>query len=124
MTAIGTVAVALAAVGIAIWSDRRTGKRLADERTLADGRLARQLKHSDDQLEKERAAADKRLSDEISAANERLRQERQAAQEQEQYAEAYAVQVTLMKSGIHGDGEDAAQRLIVAIVNHGVQTIT
>jgi hypothetical protein len=46
MTAIGTVAVAISAVGIAIWSDRRTGNRLVD-----------QIQHSDQRLADERRAA-------------------------------------------------------------------
>lgn len=35
MTAIGTVAAAVAAVGIALWSDWRTRAQLAEERRLA-----------------------------------------------------------------------------------------
>jgi hypothetical protein len=102
MTAIGTVAVAVVAVGVALFAEWRADKRLANERA-----------HSDEQLREERAH---------SAAQ--IAEERHIAQEREQFAEAYAVQVTLMRSGVHGEGEDAAQRLIVAIVNHGVQTIT
>ena len=66
MTAIGTVLVAVVAVWIALWTDRRTGvriaaeqarhdKEIADERVLADKRLADQLSHSDAQLADERA---------------------------------------------------------------------
>ena len=95
LTAVGTIAVAVAAVWIALWSERRSDKRLAEERensatliaeerALADKRLAEQLAHSDAQLAEERAAADTRLAEEIRAANARLQQERQVAQDREQ----------------------------------------
>ena len=60
---------------------------IAEERAIADKRLAEQLAHSDAQLAGERAAADKRLADEISAADDRLQQDRLSAQEQEQLAQ-------------------------------------
>jgi hypothetical protein len=75
-TAIGTVAVALVAVAVALFTERRVGLRLrqehkrgddllaeardlhakeiADERALADKRLAEQFAHSDAQLVNER----------------------------------------------------------------------
>jgi hypothetical protein len=77
MTAIGTVAVAVVAVGVALFAEWRADKRLASERA-----------HSDEQLREERAH---------SAAQ--IAQERHIAQEREQFAEAYAVQITLMRPG-------------------------
>src|ERR1700753_787082 len=62
----------MAAVGIALWSERRTTKRLADEHARSDRQLA-----------EERA---------LGAA--RIAEERSLAREREQLAEAYAVQVT------------------------------
>jgi hypothetical protein len=116
LTAIGTIAVAITAVGIAILGERRTDRRirderersdrliaaeharadrqLAEERALADKRLADQLAHSDAQLAEERAAADARLKDELAHADAQLAEERQVAREREQWAEAYAVEVT------------------------------
>jgi hypothetical protein len=105
LTALGTVAVAVAAVGIAIWGDRRTDARiqderarsdrqLAEERALADKRLADQLAHSDAQLAGERAAADARLKEELAHADAELAEEHRIAREREQWAEAYAVEVT------------------------------
>jgi hypothetical protein len=116
LTAIGTVAVAVTAVGIAIWGERRTDRRiederkrsdeliaaehtradrqLAEERVLADKRLADQLAHSDAQLAAERAAADARLKEELAHADAKLAEERQIAREREQWAEAYAVEVS------------------------------
>jgi hypothetical protein len=105
LTAIGTIAVAATAVGIAIWGDRRTDARikderaradrqLAEERALADKRLADQLAHSDAQLAAERAAADARLKEELAHADAELAEEHRIAREREQWAEAYAVEVT------------------------------
>jgi hypothetical protein len=102
MTAIGTVAVAVVAVAVALFAEWRAGKRVAAERA-----------HSDEQLREERERSDARLAE-----------ERRLFQEQEQFAAAYAVQITLTRSGRIGKGEDEAERLIAAIVNHGPQTIT
>lgn len=116
LTALGTIAVAVTAVGIAVWSDRRTDRRirderarsdrriaaerawadrqLAEERALADKRLADQLVHSDSQLAAERAAADALLKEELAHADAALAEEHRIAREREQWAEAYAVEVT------------------------------
>ena len=116
LTAIGTIAVAVTAVGIAIWGERRTDRRirderehsnkliaaehawadrqLAEERALADKRLAGQLAHSDVQLAAERAAADAWLKEELAHADANLAEEHRIAREREQWAEAYAVEVT------------------------------
>lgn len=102
VTAIGTVAVATVAVGVALFAEWRADKRVAAERA-----------HSDARLREERARSDARLTE-----------ERRLFQKREQFAEAYAVQITLMKSYPHGEGDDKAHRLIAAIVNHGSQTIT
>ncbi len=88
--------------GVALFAESRADKRIAAERA-----------HSDEQLREERARGDVRLAE-----------ERRLFQEREQFAEAYAVQVTLIRSYSHGGGEDEAQRLIAAIVNHSGQTIT
>jgi hypothetical protein len=73
MTAFGTVGAVVAALGIAVWSERRTDTRLTAERA-----------HSDQQLREERERADARLQ-----------AERDTARAREQLAEAYAVQVTV-----------------------------
>jgi hypothetical protein len=102
MTAIGTLAVAVVAVGVALFAEWR-----ADKRVMA-----------------EREHGDKRLREERERGDARVAQERRFFQEREQFAEAYSLQVTLVTSSIHGAGEDQARRLIAAIVNHGAQTIT
>jgi hypothetical protein len=152
MTAIGTVAVAAAAVWIALWSDRRTGTRLEEERAAADVRMAEErkaadarlaeeqdradervaleLERSDKRLLEERAAADARLREELDQSGAQLREERLAAQLREQLAEAYLVQVTPMRmeAGTEGkqparDPDDPVERAVVVVVNHGHYTI-
>jgi hypothetical protein len=73
LTAIGTLALAVAAVWVALWSDKRTGDRLNTEHA-----------HSKEQLASEQA---------FSKAQ--LEEERRVARDREQLAEAYAVQVVL-----------------------------
>jgi len=130
-TAIGTIAVAIVALGIAIYSERRTDKRvkaerehgdgvLAEERRLADKRLADQMAHSDAQLAEERAAADRRLE-----------RERQIAQERVQLAEAYAVEVTAARMSAEAYGsqitttpDEPIACAVAIVVNGGHYTIT
>ena len=123
LTAAGTILVAVAAVGVALFAERRADERvkaerehsatvLADERKAADARLLRQQEHSDEQL----------------------RRERQASWDAEQLAQAYAVQVVMGEmdagppaaDGVYGDpvGEPNAKILAVMIVNRGSYTIT
>jgi hypothetical protein len=99
VTAVGTVAVAVVAVGVALFAEWRAGKRLRAER----------------------ARSDRLLTEERALSEARLRDERQLFQDREQFAEAYAVQVVLMKRAT--DITDA-NRLVALIVNRGSQTIT
>lgn len=143
MTAIGTVLVAVAAVWIALWTDRQTGvriaaeqvrhdKEIADERVLADKRLAGQLAHSDKQLADERAAAGARLREELQHSAAQLQEERQLTQDREQLAEAYLVQVTAGRMNVPPpsvsqparDPDEPAERAVAIVVNHGRYTIT
>jgi hypothetical protein len=153
LTAIGTVAVAVAAVGIAIWGERRTDGRikderkrsdeliaaeharadrqLAEERALADERLADQLAHSDAQLAEERAAADARLKEELEHADAKLAEEHRGAREREQWAEAYAVEVTTARmspeaygSRITSEPDVPIACPVAIVVNHGHYAIT
>ncbi len=94
-TAIGTVLVAIMAVGVAIYTEWRANKRL-------------KAKHKRSRL----------LADERERSDEALRKERQLAQDREQLAEAYSVQVVLMRF-VMQMGEDPASKLEVNVVNHG-----
>ena len=98
-TAIGTVAVAVVAVGVALYAQWRSDKRLRAEHERSDRMLA-----------EERA---------LSAAS--LREERQLFQDRDQFAEAYAVQVVLARRA--GQSKEA-NRLVAKVDNHGNQTIT
>jgi len=46
LTAAGTLAVAVAAVGVAWWSDRRTGRQIAEERQFGRAQLEEERKLS------------------------------------------------------------------------------
>ena len=109
MTAFGTVGAVVAAVGIALWTEWRSGERLKAEQ-----------QRSDRQLEEERA---------LSRAE--IEEERRIALKREQVAEAYAVQVVL---GERTSGErdevydepidESVGRLAVMLVNRGSFAIT
>ena len=135
-TAIGTIAVAVAAVGVAIMSQRHSDAVITEERHLADKRLAEQMQHSDVQLTAERDAADARLRAQLEHSDERLREERQQATDREKLAQAYAVMV--IGAMAHDPEVDVdrpaypkgkarlrtASNPAVIIVNHGDYPIT
>lgn len=116
LTAIGTVGAVIVAVGIALWGERRSDKRVRDERTRSN----------------------KAIEDERAYGREQLEEERRIAREREQLAQAYAVQVVLTEQPAGGDvfwndftparqvdGVEAeVKRLAVMVVNHGAYTIT
>jgi hypothetical protein len=103
MTAFGTVGAVIAALGIALWSERRTDKRLVAERT-----------HSD-----------KQLADERAFSRAQIEEERQAAHEREQFSEAYSVQVVAGERSIApGEIPRAPASVAALVVNHGRYTIT
>lgn len=153
MTAIGTVAVAVVAVGVALYAERRADKRVADERkhsaqlladerdrhdkeiaeerALADKRLADQLAHSASQLAVDRTDADTRLRTQLQHADARLADERKVARDAEQLAEAWAVQVAGGRVFAPGAStaadlpdEKKRQHPVVILVNTGRYTIT
>lgn len=108
-TAIGTVGAVAAALWIALWSDKRSGDRLADERAHSAKQLAQEQAFSRDQLQ----------------------EERKIARDREQLAEAYAVQVAMGEQPAGGATgnvqrpiDDAVKVLSVMIVNKGSYTIT
>lgn len=104
-------------------------KTLADERALADKRLADQLAHSGSQLAIERADADARLQEGLRHEDARRAAERRAARDAEQLAEAWAVQVVGArlpqgKSNVTGCAGDPPERSAAVVVNRGRYTIT
>ena len=127
LTAIGTAGAAIAAVGIAIWGDWRTGKRLREQLDHSDEQLREQFKHSDEQLADERAVSAQRIADERAHSDTRLKEERRLAQEREQFAEAYSVRVIRAERNadpIPGEADGQAEHLGAIVINHGNYTIT
>jgi hypothetical protein len=120
LTAIGTVGAVVAAVGIALWTEFRSGERIKAEHERSD----RLLRH-----ERERAASD--LAEQREHEKAAIEEERRLAVQREQLAEAYAVQVVLAERA--GGTEAAAYgnptpsgttELAVMVVNTGSYTIT
>jgi hypothetical protein len=139
LTAGGTIAVAIIAVGIAIWSERRTDLRveaerkrsdrvLAEEREFADKRLADQQAHSDAQLAQERQAADARLKAQQKHSDGQLERQRRDAQAAEQLVEAWSIEVlgARMPPGdnVVSTPENPSERTVAIVVNRGRYTIT
>jgi hypothetical protein len=98
MTAFGTVGAVIAAVGIALWAEWRSGRRLAAER-----------EHSDRQLEEERAHS-----------RAQIEEERALSREHEQFAEAHAVQVAMVTTE---PDEEHIRSVAAIVVNRGTFTI-
>jgi hypothetical protein len=109
LTGVGTVAVAVVAVGAALYAERRADRRVVDER-----------RHAATVLVEERKAADERLLRQMEHSDAQLRQERQQAQEAEQRAQAWAVEVLPGKAS---DRQDASS-ISVLVGNLGIRTIT
>jgi len=95
LTAVGTVAVALVAVGVALFAEWRASVRVQAERSRSDQVLADERARSDQVLADERAAADKRLKSQQEHSDRQFHAAQTRSQETEQYTEAYAVQVTV-----------------------------
>ena len=101
MTAFGTVCAVFAAVGIAIWSNYKTNRR----------------------VEAERVEADRRLREERASANERLQRQFDQAEQLEQHSEAAAVTVVgpILRSDedVTPEREKAAIRPGAFVINKG-----
>ena len=99
MIAFGTVGAVIAAVGIALWAEWRSGRRLKAERDRSDRMLAEERHRS-------------------SAA---LEEERRLAREREQFAQASAVRVDLGTKRGPGDspGHTTSRRLAAFVENGG-----
>jgi hypothetical protein len=107
MTAVGTVAVAVVAVWVALWTERRAARRLGAEHERSDRLLEDERRHSRAQIE----------------------EERRIAREREQLAEAYQVQVVMGQMAVgepdeYGEPDVSMQRLAVMVLNRGPYTIT
>ncbi len=104
MTAFRTVGAVVVAVGIALWTEWRSGRKLKGELGRSDRLFAEEREHNRAQIE----------------------EEHRVARERDQLAEAYAVQVVPAEVRIRLGAEQEAdgRRLAVIIVNRGSFTIT
>jgi hypothetical protein len=109
LTAVGTVAVAVVAVGVALYAERRADQRVTAER-----------EHAAKVLADERSLADARLADERALADRRFLEERQRAQDGEQLAQAWAVEI--LPGSYSTEGRDTSA-MTVLVSNLGVRTI-
>src|SRR5262245_812046 len=109
LTAIGTVATALVAVGIALWTERRSERRIRGERAQHKTAIEEERAYSRTQIEEERALqkialAGERALQKVALEDERaygraeVEEERRVALEREQLAQAHAVQVVFSHS--------------------------
>lgn len=114
MIAFGTVGAVIVAVGIALWTEWRSGTRLTDER-----------KRSDRLPAEERARAKAELEEERAYGKAQLDEERGLAREREQLVQAYAVRVQLARRGAGAASGGAQPRRLAALIrNKGDYTIT
>ena len=121
MTAFGTVGAVIVAVGIALWTERRSDRKVREERRLSAVALAEQ-----------RALDKAAIVDERAHGLAQLEEERRLAREREQLSEAYRVQVILgerlgtsVGRNGYGDKGPAETKVLAAMVsNSGSYTIT
>lgn len=110
LTGIGTVAVALVAVGVSLYAERRADKRVQAERI-----------HAAEVLAEERRLADARLAEERAIAERRFLQERDRTVNAEQHAAAWAVEIL---PGTDGEDESVTSSMTVLVGNMSTRTIT
>jgi hypothetical protein len=75
-TAIGTVVVAVVAVGVALFAEWRAGRQLRDEHKRSDELLAQERALHAKEIADERALAGKRLAEQFAHSDAQLAQER------------------------------------------------
>jgi hypothetical protein len=75
-TAIGTVAVAVVAVSVAFFTERRARWRLREEQRRSDDRLAEERALHAKEIAEERALADNRLAEQFAHSDAQLAEER------------------------------------------------
>jgi hypothetical protein len=129
LTAVGTVAVAVVAVGVALFAEWRAGKRVQAEREHSAKVLADERTYAAGVLADERNAADARLARQLEASEAQLRGEREHARREQQEADAWAVQVrfVMWPATVPGEGEQGgvdARRLLVVVTNLSARTVT
>jgi hypothetical protein len=124
---VGAVAVA---VGIALWTERRSGKRITAEHRRSDGLIREERERAAAALADQREHEKSALEDERAHGRRLLKEERRLSLEREQLAQAHAVQVLLAQLP-HPNVTDAAtgetpatRQLLAGIVNRSAHTVT
>jgi hypothetical protein len=121
VTAGGTLVLGAVAVWVALWSDKRTGDRLATEHARSDRQLAEERERHDKELAEERAHSEQQVAREQEFSRAQIEEERRLSREREQLAEAYAVQVSQAEQP---SGTPETRALFTIVVNRGSYTIT
>jgi hypothetical protein len=132
LSAIGTLAVALVAVGVALWGDRQTAMRVQAEHDRGDRQLDEERTRHDQELADERAHSARQLEAEQAFSRKQLAEERGLSQEREQLAYAHAIQVVRAEHQARppvratgaSTGSTDTRVLTAIVVNHGNYTIT
>jgi hypothetical protein len=119
LTAIGTVGAVIVAVGIALWTERRSDRRLCQERERNDRALAEQRKQAEAALEDERAYGRVQLEDERRIARERAAHPglRGAGRPEPAPGQKWRAQP------VRRPRQSKTWRLTAIVVNHGAYTI-
>jgi hypothetical protein len=124
-TGVGTVAVAVAAVAVALFTEWRANARVRDEHTRSEQLLARERELADERLRTQMAHSDEQLREQAEAAEARLREERRLDREQEQLNEASSVLVRAESGRLDKNPDSTAETGLSAFVtNNGRFTIT
>jgi hypothetical protein len=121
MTAFGTVGAVIVAVGIALWTERRSDGRLKDQQKRSDERLADERRLTATTLAEQRAHERAAVDDERAHGRAQLEEERWLAGEREQFAQASAVQVQLASKRTAGQspGDTKFKQLAAFVKNRG-----
>jgi hypothetical protein len=124
---VGAVA---AAVGIALWTEQRSDKRITAEHRRTGGLIREERERAAATLADQREHEKSALEDERARGRKLLEEERRLSLEREQLAQAYAVQVLLAQLP-HPNATDAAtgetlptRQLLAGIVNRSAYTVT
>lgn len=126
LTALGTVGAVIAAVWIALWTERRSGKRLRDERERSDRVLAEERERGDRTLADQRKHDWEVVHEEAMRRRSDLDQARWTDEVRAQLAQAYLVEVLPGEKRGPGEspGSSRSRVLAAVVVNGGSFTIT
>jgi hypothetical protein len=130
-TAIGTVAVAVVAVGVAILSQRHSDRQIREEREHSDEVVAEERRLANQRLAEQMRVENSQVLTQLEQSRDQFRELREKEQDAEQIAEAYAVQIVPVRMSpesygtrVATDPETAITCPGVIVINRGRYTIT